>query len=218
MGSKYCQTWTVMTGDSTKRARGRPKTFDRERVIDTAMDCYWRDGTDGVSLNDLCRRASVSKPGVYREFGGEDGLMDAVHARYADVALRPMLDQIAQDRPFADVLAALVGSMTEPDRSKPAGCLLVKMCMLSSRLGPVTQARVDALRDQLRATYGRWVDQARERGEITTDVSTEVVAAFIDTQFMTLLTQMTLGEDPQSLRAQAALAFAGLTGGAGESM
>jgi hypothetical protein len=49
-------------------------------------------------------------------------------------------------------------------------------------------------------------------------VPTEVVAAFIDTQFMTLLTQMALGEDPQVLRAQAALAFAGLTGGADESM
>ncbi len=57
---------------------GRPKTFDRDRVIGIAMECYWREGVDGVLLNELCRRAAVSKPGVYREFGGEDGLMDAV--------------------------------------------------------------------------------------------------------------------------------------------
>ena len=42
------------------------------------MDSYWRDGVENVSLNELCRRAEVSKPGVYREFGGEEGLLDAV--------------------------------------------------------------------------------------------------------------------------------------------
>lgn len=201
-----------MTESSERRGRGRPKTFDRERVIDVAMECYWRDGTDGVSLNELCRRAEVSKPGVYREFGGEDGLMDAVLEHYADVVLRPTLDLTVQDRPFPEVLAVLVGFMTDPRPIMPAGCLLTKMRVLSSRLGPVTQARVEALREDARATYGRWIDRAKARGEITTSVPTAVLAAFIDTQFTSLLTQSALGEDPESLRAQADLAFAGLTG------
>lgn len=35
-----------MTGHSTKRARGRPETFDRARTLDVAIDSYWRDGVD----------------------------------------------------------------------------------------------------------------------------------------------------------------------------
>jgi hypothetical protein len=54
---------------------------------------------------------------------------------------------------------------------------------------------------------------AEARGEIASSAPTTVVAAFIDTQLTTLLTQMALGEDPELLRAQAGLAFAGLTGG-----
>ncbi|MFO7699772.1 MAG: TetR/AcrR family transcriptional regulator [Acidimicrobiia bacterium] len=202
-----------MVESSEIRGRGRPKTFDRDRVIDVAMDCYWREGTDGVSLNDLCRRATVSKPGVYREFGGEDGLMDAVLERYAETVLAPTWELTTRDGPFEEILDALVGFMTDPDRGMPPGCLLSKMRVLSSRLGPSTQSRVDTLREDARATYARWVERAKKRGEITSNAPTTVIAAFIDTQFTTLLTQMALGEDPELLRAQAALAFAGLTVG-----
>ena len=201
----------MVIGSSEVRRRGRPKTFDRDRMIDVAMDRYWREGTDNVSLNELCRRAEVSKPGVYREFGGEDGLMAAVLEHYADTVLAPTLEQTTQDRPFAEVLTTLVEFMTELDRGMPAGCLLAKMRVLSSRLGPATQARVDTLREDARASYADWVERAKVGGEIAPSIPTTIAAAFIDAQFTALLIQVALGEDPEMLRAQARLTFAGLT-------
>lgn len=191
---------------------GRPKTFDRGRVIDVAMESYWSEGADGVSLNEICRRAAVSKPGVYREFGGEDGLMDAVLERYAETVLLPIFEQITHDRPFPEVLTAVVEAITDIDRAGPAGCLLAKMQQSPSGLGPTVRARVEALRESARAFYADWVEQAKGRGEIPPDVPTDVAAALLDIQSTTLLVQMALGEDPEMLRAQAALVFAGLTG------
>jgi AcrR family transcriptional regulator len=193
--------------------RGRPKTFARDRAIDVAMEAYWREGTDDVPLNEVCRRAHVAKPGVYREFGGEDGLMDAVLARYAETVLAPMFERIADDRPFAEVLEALIEFMTDTDRTMPAGCLLAKMRVVSSHLGPATQARADALGATARARYADWVELAKGRGEIAPSVPTNVAAAFIDTQFTMLLVQMAAGADPEQVRAQARLAFVGLVAG-----
>lgn len=204
----------MVVESSDKRGRGRPKTIDRDRVIDVAMDCYWREGTDAVSLNELCRRADVSKPAVYREFGGEDGLMDATLERYADTVLAPMLEHTTDDAPFADVLTAMIDIMVDLDRDMPAGCLLAKMRVLSSQLGPSTQTRADRLREASRARYADWVERARARGEIAADVPTTVAAAFIDNQFTALLIQVAQGEEPGMLRAQAELSFAGLTSGA----
>jgi len=193
--------------------RGRPKTFARDRAIDVAMEAYWREGTDGVPLNEVCRRAHVAKPGVYREFGGEDGLMDAALARYAETVLAQVFERIAGDRPFAEVLEALIEFMTDTDRDMPAGCLLAKMRVVSSRLGPATRARADALGADARARYADWVELAKGRGEIAPGVPTNVAAAFIDTQFTMLLVQMAAGADPEQVRAQARLAFAGLVAG-----
>jgi len=195
-----------------KAAVGRPRTFDRERVIETAVESYWRDGVDGVSLNEICRRAGVSKPGVYREFGGEDGLMDAALEYYAATVLAPNFEKVTHDRPLRDVLAHMVDVMTDADRGGPAGCLLAKMQQSPERLGPAVRTRVDALRVGARGAYAGWVDEAKQRGEVSTSVSTTVAAALIDIQCTTLLVLMAHGEDPEMLRAQATLALTGLTG------
>ena len=58
--------------------KGRPKTIDLERIKNVAMFNYWSNGPTNVSLNEICFKAKISKPGFYREFGGEDGLMRSV--------------------------------------------------------------------------------------------------------------------------------------------
>jgi len=198
---------------SEAHKRGRPKTFARDRAIDVAMEAYWREGTDGVPLNEVCRRAQVAKPGVYREFGGEDGLMDAALERYAETVLAPFFEQVAGDRPFAEVLEALIEFMTDADRDMPAGCLLAKMRVVSSHLGAATRSRAEALGADARARYADWVELAKRRGDIAPRVPTDVAAAFIDTQFTMLLVQIAAGADPEQLRAQARLAFVGLVDG-----
>lgn len=178
------------------------------------MDSYWREGVDNVSLNELCRRAQVSKPGVYREFGGEQGLIDAVLEQYANTVLAPNAALVDIEAPFRVAAAALIAMLTNDQRSGPVGCLLAQMQQQPHQLGPAVSARVESLRDAARATYAHWVDVAKSRGEISPEVPTQLAAAFIDIQCTTVLVHMGVGEDPTLLRAQAALAFAGLERGA----
>ena len=191
---------------------GRPRTFDTGRVIEVAVESYWTDGVEGVSLNEICRRAGVSKPGVYREFGGEDGLMDAALAHYAESVLAPNFANIAGDSSLADVLATMIEFMVDVDRSGPVGCLLANMRQMPDRLGPATRTRVADLRQQSRSSYATWVERAKETGEVPSIISTDVAVALIDFQLTNLLVQIALGEDPDLLQAQAKLSFAGLTG------
>ena len=195
----------------SKPVVGRPRTFDRDHVVQVAVESYWRDGVENVSLNEICRRAAVAKPGVYREFGGEDGLMDAALEHYAATVLAPNFNLAAGTVGFAELLDAMIELMTDSERTGPPGCLLAKVQHSPQRLGPLTLARAAKLRDSARLAYGEWVDQAKVRGELPEDLSTVVAAALIDIQCTNLLVQMSLGEDPDLLRAQARLAFAGLT-------
>lgn len=191
---------------------GRPRTFDRDHVAAVAVESYWTDGVGEVSLNEICRRAGVSKPGLYREFGGEDGLMDAALARYAETVLQPNFGNVAEDLPLADLLTAMIELMVDVDRSGPVGCLLANMRQMPDRLGAATLKRVASLREQARSFYVDRVDRAKETGEVASTVSSGVAAALIDFQLTNLLVQVALGEDPGMLKAQAELSFAGLTG------
>jgi TetR/AcrR family transcriptional regulator, copper-responsive repressor len=201
-----------MTGDPTTRARGRPKTFDRARALDVAVDSYWRDGVDAVSVNEICRRAKVSKPGLYREFGGEDQLMDAALTRYSETVLGPVLVTLSDDRPFREAMNSLIGFATREETADvPAGCLFAKMRSVRWRLGPVTGQHVDKLREDAVAAYAAWLERCANRGEIELPGPLEMTATYVDAQLTMVLTRISAGEDPDTVRAHAHLALTVLT-------
>ena len=199
-----------MSEEPHKRGRGRPQALDRQRTVELAMASYWCDGVRNVSMNEICRRADVSKPGLYREFGNEDGLMEAAIEHYRATVIGPLLELLASDLPFTEVLERLLLIMSEPS-GRPPGCLLADLRSAPGRIGPGTAARVDAITDELRLAYEHWFRRAQARGEANEAISPDVATHFIDTQFTTVLLQMALGAEPRLVRAQAELAFGALS-------
>lgn len=198
-----------MSGVSEKKARGRPKTIDRARAVGVAMESYWRDGVHALGLNEICRRTGIAKPALYREFGGEDGLMAEALDRYWEDVGRELIQMTSSDRPFPLVLEALVRFFTE-DRGKPVGCLFARMRSSPSRLGPLTAKRVESVREELRSAFKAWYERGKSRGEVNPAIASTLAATFLDMQLTTVLLQMTLGESPDVIRAQVALAFQSL--------
>lgn len=201
-----------MAGDPGKRARGRPKTFDRDHTLDVAIDGYWREGIDAVSVNEICRRANISKPGLYREFGSEDQLLDAALTRYYETVLAPVMATLTEDRPFQQTLDSMIEFATRPASSDlPAGCLFAKMRTARGHLGPKTAQHVDRLRDQGVAAFTTWLNKCAQRGEITLPDSVETTAGYVDAQMNLILNRIAAGEDPETVRKHATLAFRILT-------
>lgn len=201
-----------MTDKPTKHGRGRPKTFDRDHTLDVAIDSYWREGVGAVSVNEICRRASISKPGLYREFGGEDNFLDAALTRYLDTVLGPMMSLFSEDRPFRQTLDSVLELATSAQTSGvPSGCLFAKMRTIRGQLGPTTGEHVDRVREQLINVYTRWLEACVQRGDITLPASLASMASYVDTQMTLVQNRMAAGEDPTTVREHAYLAFAILT-------
>lgn len=199
-----------MTGTTPKKTRGRPKTFASDHALDVAFEGYWREGMYGMSVNEVCRRAGVSKPGLYRAYGSEDGLTSAVLQRYEETETETVLDIVAQDRPFAEVLKDLICAYTKVGDA-PVGCLLTKMRSAVTVIGPKTQARIEQVREKVLGAFADWIRRARARGEINPEVSDDLATGYLDTQLTTILTRMAAKEDPLTIRTEASLAFSILT-------
>ncbi len=198
-----------MSLEMEKRGRGRPKTLDQQRTIEIAMTSYWCDGVREVSINEICRRADVSKPSVYRVFGSEDGLMAAAVAHYRNQVVAPILTLLSSNERFDVVLAHLLTLVTEGS-GRPAGCLVAELRSSSSGVGPETTALVDEIAADLRLAYSAWFERARAYGTVNPAIPTDLATHFIDTQLTTVLLQIARGHDPALTRAQATLAFSAL--------
>ena len=87
-----------------KKTLGRPKILDREKIIEIACNEYWENGIFNVSLSKIASLASVSRPGIYKEFGDEDGLKTEVLKKYIEVSATPVHKNYDNYKQFPDQL------------------------------------------------------------------------------------------------------------------
>lgn len=196
--------------DGEQRSRtSRPKRADRTQLVALAMEQYWREGVHALSLNEVCRRLSLSKPIVYRAFGGEDGLIEAALGHYRDIMVAPVFELLEVECAFSDAMEALIIGMTSP-REHPPGCLFTEMRLLRAQLGPLTLAKLDAIEAERCAAFERWVARGIERGEVSPRFGAREAAEYIDAQFSMVLLHMGMGHAAETVRAHARLAVRAL--------
>lgn len=173
------------------------------------MNSYWEEDIANVSLNEICRRCEISKPGLYREFLNEDGLMKAVILRYQKQVLNPVLQMLNTEMPFRETLDRLVSfAVSFNDRQEaPKGCLLIKMREARMHLGDATRAQIDFVQEQALAAYKKWVERSKAKGEFSVGMSSEFAAIYIDAQLSNASSQLARGVAPETVKKILLVAF-----------
>ena len=169
-------------GDSP--TRGRPKTLERDHVLKTAMMCYWANSPTEVSIREVCDKADVSKPGLYREFDSDDGLKEAVLEAYSEMVNKQVYDILDSDQSFDEVVESIIVHTTRDRRSQgiPDGCLFFAMRERECEFGSLTRDKIDQLRNASLKKYRQWIDEAKSNGQSTTTMSADIAALYIDAQ------------------------------------
>ncbi len=57
-----------------KRARGRPRGFSQEVVLEKALETFWQHGFEATSLDDLSAATGLNRPSLYAAFGDKESL------------------------------------------------------------------------------------------------------------------------------------------------
>lgn len=192
--------------DAPKSKRGRPQKLDAETTLDTAMQAYWAKDPADVSLNAICGLAGVSKPALYRQFGGEDGLMRAVLDRYAEQVLSDIFVILQRAAPVADTLAAFI-EFASRDPKMATGCVFFKMRAGKHRLGPKTLEGIEKIDAAAVNAFETYLNSRRELGDWVSDQSSVVVARYLVEQIGLALMQRAAGEDPAQIEASLSLAL-----------
>lgn len=201
-----------MTVKGSPPTRGRPKTLARDHVLKTALMCYWANSPTDVPISEICDKAGASKPGLYREFGSDDGLKVAVLDTYSEMVSTRRYDILANGQSFDEVLEALIVHTTQ-DRRKlgiPNGCLLFAMRARRDEFGPLTRKKIDQLRSDSLEKYRQWIELAKTNGQIRTELPTNTVALFFDAQIGSAMRLQKEGVSNEVIREILRTAFSAL--------
>jgi AcrR family transcriptional regulator len=171
--------------------RGRPKTLNRQAIIEIAMDNYWQKGL-AASLNSISEQAGVAKPSLYREFENEDGLTLAALDRYAELSLGQLKTILTGADSFENKIKLIAKHFSE-DISHQNGCLFVKMRSERIKVGPKTQNRIKEIDEELFGLFCEFFRHSKENGEWSGKISNKEAARYLNSQFELALTQRARG-------------------------
>jgi len=128
-------------------ARGRPRIFDEEQVLDAALGVFWRSGYQGASLAELTDAMGISKPSLYTAFGNKEKLFLRILQRYREQQLNKHAEALAAEPDLKQAMRAFLRSvatmLTAP--GLPGGCMVVNSAVACD-ISALPRGVVDAIK------------------------------------------------------------------------
>ncbi len=165
---------------ASRRAPGRPRQFDRDAALATALDLFWRHGFEGTSTKDLSDAMGVAPPSLYAAFGSKEALYLEAVASYRAThgrVLRDALEAEADTRlGFERMLLAAARQFTRP--GQPPGCMVSYAALQTAGAHEALQQCLAAQRGGARELMGARLAQAVRQGELPADTDTGALARY----------------------------------------
>jgi AcrR family transcriptional regulator len=184
-------------------AIGRPRMFDPESVLDTAMRLFWAHGYDGVSISDLTAATGVNRRSLYAEYGSKADLFRAAVRRYqagpGGYVERALALPTAWDTAYAMVHGAVDASS---GAAGPRGCLLVQSALAAGDEATELHAELAQLREDGIAELAQRFTAAQLVGELP-GADPRLLARWIGAVCQGLAVQANSGVDRDELHAAA---------------
>jgi AcrR family transcriptional regulator len=173
-----------------RKARGRPRAFDRDAALDEAMRLFWEHGYEATSLAQLTSAMGVSAPSLYAAFGDKEALflqaVDRYMSRGGDQTQALMGDAKTAREAMERVLLESAIRLTDP--RFPRGCMVVLSAVSVSE----EAARVQQELARCRSSWEQQVKARIERGIEDGDVPAGTNAAALASFYMAVLQGMSL--------------------------
>ena len=188
----------------TKQARrgaGRPRSFDREAALASAMLVFWKHGYEGASIPTLTRAMGITPQSLYAAFGSKAALYREALNHYADGTGAYAARALASE---ADIFAAVERVLHESAefftaKSSPRGCMVSLEMLSCSPEGEAVAVHARKLRragvERLRAR----LEQAVQEGQLSSGVDAQAWARFFYAAVQGMASQARDGASRQEL-------------------
>lgn len=167
----------------------RQKEFDRDRVLDKAMNLFWYKGYEATSVQELVEGMGINRGSLYDTFGDKHSLFLAVLDRYSDIAAAPLqaLEQAdAGVEAICQFFRGLEMALTAGEPCK--GCLIANAMVELALHDPQAAQKVSAYMARMEQGFYQALVRACDRGEIAADNNPRALARFFTSSSIGLST------------------------------
>ena len=162
---------------------GPDPQFDRQQVLEAAMDLFWAQGFEGTGMTQLLEHVGIGRQSFYNTFGDKRALFIEALENYDRCMLQGVEATLARPGSPIGSVRAVCRMWEELSRESDfRGCLFGNAAAEFGRGDERIAKAVEAGFERIEAAFRSVFDRAVEAGELDSDANTKDLArAFVCT-------------------------------------
>ncbi len=156
----------------------RKAGYDREKVLDKALELFWAKGYHGTSLKDIEVALDMRPGSIYAAFGSKEGLFAETLRLYADRSEQQFHQTMAAaETPLAGLAAHVRALGRQPSMPAPSrACMLVKT-LLETPDDPDLRELAEAQMRRIETSFATAFRAAQNAGQLGADRAPDHLAS-----------------------------------------
>lgn len=188
--------------------RGRPRSFDTDKALDTALALFWRHGYEGTSLAALAQAMDINMPSLYAAFGNKQSLFRKAVDRYLHGPATYLPDALQYPDARTAIEKLFQGAIDMVMNPRNAnGCMLVQGALACGPLADSVRKDLNQRRAGAEAAIRQRLELAVREGDLLHGTDVEQLARFIMTVIWGMSVQRAGGATRAALEQVAEVAM-----------
>ena len=148
----------------------RSKEFEREVVLERAMEFFWAQGYEAASMRDLLDAMQIGRQSLYDTFGDKHSLFLASLQHYYEMGVESVVARLSAPDGGLSAIEDYFDGMARRMSTKPyRSCLLINSAIELAPHDPEVATIVNRFVKNLRKGFAKALEVAENRGEAHVD-------------------------------------------------
>lgn len=163
----------------------RSKNYERDEVLETAMNTFWLKGYSATSMRDLTAAMGINKFSLYKEFGDKRSLYLEAFARYRRGVMEDRMLALENDGRglegirafFNQYVLEVKSSLGDPAR--PTACLSVLNSVDSISHEPAAEEVMKSIMDRMFSAFERVLEDSAQAKQLPPGADIRKLATYL---------------------------------------